>query len=65
MMNEQTRTEVREQFDAICAQVGDWEPLPTVVPVSDVYSEFEDDDHDDERSEPLNELILAGLIAPY
>jgi hypothetical protein len=50
------------QFDAICSQLSEWEPLPTVVakPV-----EAERDVDDEERTAPLDELILAGLVAPY
>jgi hypothetical protein len=59
--NAETRTEIHEQFEAICAHVGDWEPLPTVVPVS-----HEQDEIDVEEQEaPINDLILAGLVAPY
>ncbi len=49
------------QFDEICAQVGDFEPLPTVVtkPVEDSSIETEDD-----RTAPLDGLILAGLVSP-
>jgi hypothetical protein len=49
------------QFDEICAEVGDWEHLPTVVtkPVQDSSSETDDD-----RTAPLDGLILAGLVSP-
>ena len=49
------------QFDEICAQLGDWEHLPTVVtkPVEDTSSESDDD-----RTAPLDGLILAGLVSP-
>ena len=61
MYNAETRTEIHEQFEAICAHVGDWEPLPTVVPVS-----YEQDETNVEQQEaPMNDLILAGLVAPY
>ena len=61
MSNAETRTEIHEQFEAICAHVGDWEPLPTVVAVS-----YEQDEIDVEQQEaPMNDLILAGLVAPY
>ena len=55
------RTEIREQFEAMCAQVGDWEPLPTVVPVSS----DQDGIDVEEQEAPINDLILAGLVAPY
>jgi hypothetical protein len=56
-----TRTEIHEQFEAICAQVGDWEPLPTVVPVSYEQGEI----NLEQQEAPINDLILAGLVAPY
>jgi hypothetical protein len=59
--NADTRTEIHEQFEAICAQVGDWEPLPTVMPVSSDKDEVDIE----EQEEPINDLILAGLVAPY
>jgi len=65
MTNDEMRAEVHEQFDAICARVGDWEPLPAVTAVSLEHPEFEEDGHDEERTAPLNEMILAGLLAPY
>ena len=51
-----------EQFDAICAGLSDWEPLPTVV-----ASPLEGDDEQDEQEQaaPIDELILAGLVLPY
>ena len=47
------------QFDAICAPLEDFETLPTVK--IDARSE----DELEERDEALDELILAGLVAPY
>jgi hypothetical protein len=48
------------QFDAICAPVEEFETLPTV------NSGFEYEDSDwGERDEPLEHLILAGLVAPH
>jgi hypothetical protein len=50
------------QFDAICAEVADFEQLPTVtIKPSEQPSErrFDADD------EPLDGLILAGLVVPY
>ena len=57
-----TPSEVHAQFDAICAGLSDWEPLPIVVadPI-----EPEDDQYEDEHTAPVNELILAGLVLPY
>ncbi len=61
MINADTRTEIHEQFEAICAHVGDWEPLPTVMPVSHAQDEIDVE----EQEAPINDLILAGLVAPY
>jgi hypothetical protein len=49
------------QFDEICAQVGDWEHLPTVTtkPEDDASSET-----DDGQTAPIDGLILAGLVSP-
>ena len=50
----------RTQFDAICATVEDWEVLPTVtVPPADPAQD------DPEEDQPVDELILAGLVMPY
>jgi hypothetical protein len=54
--------EQHEQFDRICSGVGEFEPLPTVVAYAD------DDEHEpteEEQREPLDGLILAGLVSPY
>ncbi len=51
------------RFDEICAQLDEWDNLPTVTP-----KPAEPDDEwldDDQRQQPLDELILAGLVAPY
>ncbi len=57
----QTPLESHAQFEEICARIGDFEPLPTVVakPVEDPGVDQE------ERTAPLDELILAGLVSPY
>ncbi len=47
------------QFDAICAPLEDFETLPTVKVDALPENELE------ERDEALDELILAGLVAPY
>jgi hypothetical protein len=59
----QTPSEVHAQFDSICAQLTEFEPLPTVVakPPAQTNGEL---DHE-EQTAPLDALILAGLIAPY
>lgn len=51
----------RTQFDAICAEVQDFEPLPAVTPVpADLTAEAREGDD----TAPLDELILAGLVSP-
>jgi hypothetical protein len=47
------------RFDAICAPVDDFEPLPTVK------VESLPEEETDEREEALDGLILAALVAPY
>ena len=47
-------------FDALCAPVDDFEPLPAV------RAELEpDDETSEERNAPLDGLILAGLVEPH
>jgi len=49
------------QFDEICAEVQDFEPLPTVTPVpADLTAGAREGDD----TAPLDELILAGLVSP-
>jgi len=51
----------QSHFDAICAEVKDFEPLPTVTPVpADLSGEAREGDD----TAPLDELILAGLVSP-
>ena len=57
------------QFDAICAPVDDFETLPTVA-VQRLISQHEADPfpeeaYQDDGQESLDQLILAGLVAPY
>ena len=58
------------QFDAICAPVDDFQTLPTVA-VHTLTSQYEaepvpeDEPQDEDREESLDDLILAGLVAPY
>ncbi len=61
MTTPQMPTHDHEQFDAICEPVGDFEPLPTVVSAT---SEAELEQTGDEEQTRLDELILAGLVAP-
>lgn len=50
-----------QEFDLVCARVGDWEPLPAVrtTPAEETYQT-----EDDEQVAPVDELILAGLVSP-
>jgi hypothetical protein len=51
-----------EQFDSLCADLEDWETLPvlTAGPTEDDATEPEE-----EHVEPIDGLILAGLVLPY
>jgi hypothetical protein len=56
----------RAQFDAICAQLDDFDPLPTVTPrPADNGRNNGHKLEDEEQTAPLDELILAGLVVPY
>ncbi len=60
MTDEHPSLEGHGQFDAICAQLGEWEPLPTVIAEpAETESPAED-----EQAAPLDRLILAGLVWP-
>jgi hypothetical protein len=61
MTTPQTPSEEHLQFDAICSAVADFEPLPTVVIESSSEPFAPRTDPDDQ---PLDGLILAGLVAP-
>jgi hypothetical protein len=61
MSNPQIPTDEHPGFDAICEQVEDFEPLPTVTP--HLAPPAEDLEHE-ERTAPLDEIILAGLVSP-
>jgi hypothetical protein len=53
----QTPSAEHAQFDRICAQVEEWEPLPeftTALPA----------DAPEEGDGPLDETIMAGLVSP-
>ena len=50
------------QFEAICAQLEEHEPLPSVVPKPPEAAEAQSQE---ERTAPLDELILAGLVTPH
>ena len=57
----QTPSVDHAQFDAICAQVGDFEPLPAVVAAA---TEADQEPDIPEDVEELDSLILAGLVLP-
>jgi hypothetical protein len=58
------------QFESMCAPVDDFETLPTVA-IQTLTCQHEADPFDDEEyraksgQESLDDLILAGLVAPY
>jgi hypothetical protein len=52
---------VPSRFDAMCSEVEDFEPLPTVTPTP---ARAVKDLEEEERTAPLDELILAGLVSP-
>jgi hypothetical protein len=58
---EAIRTPLEEHgFEEICARVEDFEPLPTVT----VGPKEDDERSEDEQREPIDGLILAGLVSP-
>ena len=61
MTDPSKRVADQSQFEEICAEVQDFEPLPTVTPVpADLTAE----PHDGDDTAPLDGLILAGLVSP-
>lgn len=57
----QNPSEDHSQFDAICAEVGEWDTLPTVTaPAPELAPTGEDADRDSE----LDGLIFAALVSP-
>ena len=61
MGNTQTPAETQSGFDAICSEVQEFEHLPTVTTVPAAPTA---DLPEEERTAPLDELILAGLVSP-
>jgi hypothetical protein len=49
------------EFDAICSEVEDFENLPTVTPNPVAPRQGLEEE---ERTAPLDELILGGLVSP-
>ena len=52
-----TPTEDLSQFDAICAGVGEWEPLPTVMAEPAQERDLDQDE--------IDAMILAVLVCPH
>ena len=57
MEPEQTTSSEHAEFDKLCAEVEDFEPLPTVQPAI-----LERDEDSDEHS--VDRQLLAGLVSP-
>jgi hypothetical protein len=55
--------EGRIVFDAMCAQLEEWETLPSVKSTSPEMADEVDANVDDQTA-PLDGLILAGLVSP-
>jgi hypothetical protein len=49
-------------FDAICAEIEDFEPLPTIT-TEPPAPEPEHEPSRHERASPIDEQILAGLVS--
>ncbi len=49
-------------FDAICAELDEFESIPTVTPNVDVREPQSQLDRDT-QAEPIDEMILAGLVS--
>ncbi len=60
-----TPSQDHAQFDAICERVGDWDPLPTVTPEPAQPAQAGAELDHEQQTEPLDRLILAGLVSPY
>jgi hypothetical protein len=48
-------------FDALCAEVEEFEPLPTVTAAPEEMAARAEDE---QETAPLDGLILAGLVSP-
>lgn len=61
MPDPQTPPTEQHQFDSLCAEVEEYEPLPEVVPgPADTTPALDRQDHDDS----IDAEILAGLVFP-
>jgi hypothetical protein len=56
-----TPTTEHVEFDALCADVEEFEHLPAIKAAP---PELDQRDGEDEQTAPLDELILAGLVSP-
>ena len=66
MMTPQMPSANHAQFDAICAPVEDFETLPTVAVQTVIAAALPEEElQEEDREESLDDLILAGLVAPY
>jgi hypothetical protein len=61
MSDTQIPTETHPGFEAICSEVEDFEPLPTVTTASAPLAAKVDDE---DGTASLDGLILAGLVSP-
>jgi hypothetical protein len=50
-------------FDELCAEIEDFQPLPTVTSASPEFASEHRDELDEDPA-PLDGLILAGLVSP-
>ncbi|HWF50653.1 MAG TPA: hypothetical protein VG294_08440 [Solirubrobacteraceae bacterium] len=57
MSDTHTPADAHPAFDAMCSEVEEFGVLPTVTPQPAPSA-------DEERTAPLDELILAGLVSP-
>ena len=66
MEKTQTPSQDHAQFDSICAEVDEFEPLPTVTgQVADGETGGDQAPDAKQHTASLDRLILAGLVSPY
>ncbi|MBV9050009.1 MAG: hypothetical protein JOY58_17180, partial [Solirubrobacterales bacterium] len=51
------------QFDVICQQLDEFEPLPSIIPAEVELAEDEREVRSEDPA-PLDGMILAGLVSP-
>jgi hypothetical protein len=61
MSSTQVPSDDHPDFDEICSEVEDFETLPTVTPHPAAPAL---EQKEEERTAPLDEIILAGLVSP-